>query len=79
MLPRAGPETPQQRYLRVHVYRWTEAGTDLAGSKAAPLSARPGDTRVADIAPNARPWMAHAAMVRTRKARYLKDERVWDA
>jgi len=61
------------------VHRWREAGTDLAGSKAAPLAARPGDTRAADIAPNARPWIAHAAVVRTCKARYLKDERVWDA
>jgi hypothetical protein len=79
MPPRAEPETPNRDTLRVHVYGWTEAGTDLAGSKAAPLSARPGGTRVADIAPNARPWIAHAAVVRACKARYLKDERVWDA
>src|ERR1700755_3239403 len=52
-----------------------------AGSQAAP-ALHPATRRAAApdaIAPRSSEGMAHGAVVRTRKARYLKGERVWDA
>ena len=71
--------SPQQRYSSGARVPLDGSRHRLAGSEAAPLSARRSDPQAGNIAPNARPWMAYAAVVRTRKARYLKDERVWDA
>jgi hypothetical protein len=65
--------------LRVHVYRWTEAGTDRPGAKQPSFPPGEATRRPATSRPTLGHGIAYAAVVITRKARYLKDERVWDA